>query len=163
MRRSPGIPAVAASLAVVAALLAASGCGGSDDTTPVACLGTTGSYLHALEAAPGDVRLDGEVPISGCLIENQKAGDLVAVGLTMLRATIVLNSTARQDPGGKHNLQLGYLIGAAQRGADSSEGIHAELIRRLSTAARYSPDNRPLPPAFRHAYREGFDAGHANG
>ena len=60
-------------------------------------------------------------------------------------------------------MQLGYLLGAAQRGADGTEGIHDELIRRLSAAARYSPDNRPLPAAFLRTYREGFDAGEAGG
>jgi hypothetical protein len=150
-------------LALLALAATASGCGGTDDTTPAACLGGAGAYVHALEAAPGDVRLGGEVPISGCLVENQKPGDLATVGTAMVRAAIALNATARQAPGGKTNLQLGYLVGAAQRGADSSEGIHAELIRRLSAAARYSPDNRPLPPAFTHVYREGFDAGHAQG
>ena len=66
----------------------------------------------------------------------------------MLTAATKLNAEARAEPGGAANLQLGYLLGAAQRGADGTEGIHAELIRRLSAAARYSPDNRPLPAAF---------------
>ncbi len=50
-----------------------------------------------------------------------------------------------------------------QRGADGTDGIHAELIRRLTAAARYSPDNRPLPATFLDAYQQGFDAGHARG
>jgi hypothetical protein len=37
------------------------------------------------------------------------------------------------------------------------------LIRRLTAAARYSPDNRPPPATFLEAYRRGFDAGHARG
>ena len=72
----------------------------------------------------------------------------------MLTATTKLNAEARAKPGGAANLQLGYLLGAARRGADGTEGIHAELIRRLSAAARYSPDNRPLPPAFSNAPTE---------
>ncbi|HXS46126.1 MAG TPA: hypothetical protein VN756_01535, partial [Solirubrobacterales bacterium] len=70
-----------------------------------------------------------------------------------------LNAEARAEPGGAANLELGYLLGAAQSGADGTDGIHAELIRRLSAAARYSPDNRPLSPRFLRTYREGFDAG----
>ena len=101
--------------------------------------------------------------ISECLPQNQKAGDLATVGLAMLRATTKLNATARAEPGGAANLQLGYLLGAAERGAEETEGIHDELIRRLTAAARYSPDNRPLPRSFHEAYRSGYSAGQKNG
>ena len=74
-----------------------------------------------------------------------------------------LDADARAKPGGGANLQLGYLLGAAQRGAGGTSGIHADLIRRLTAAARYSPDGAPLPPAFLRAYRQGFEAGEAHG
>lgn len=153
---------IAIALTVVAAL-AATGCGRTDDTTPVACLEGTGTYLRALGAAPGAVTLGGETPISDCLAENQKAGDLAAVGTAMLAAATKLNAEARAETGGDANLQLGYLLGAAQQGADRTSGIHSDLIRRLSAAARYSPDNGPLPPSFLRTYRAGFDAGKARG
>lgn len=152
---------IAISLSVVAVFVV--GCGSTDDSTPVACLEGTGAYLRALQAAPGAVTLAGETPISDCLAENQKAGDLASVGTTMLAAATKLNAEARAEPGGDANLQLGYLLGAGERGAEQTEGIHTDLIRRLSAAARYSPDNRPLPPTFLHTYREGFDAGEARG
>jgi hypothetical protein len=139
------------------------GCGSTDSSTPVACLEGDGTYLKALKVAPGEVKLAGETPISDCLAENQKAGDLAAVGTAMLAAATKLNAEARAEPGGDANLQLGYLLGAAERGAESTDGIHSDLIRRLSAAARYSPDNRPLSPAFLRAYREGFDASKARG
>lgn len=135
-------------------ILLATGCGVSDDSTPVACLERPGLYLTN---GRDDVR------ISDCLSENQSGGDLANVGAAMLAAATKLNAEARAEPGGAANLQLGYLLGAAQRSAESTEGIHAELIRRLSAAARYSPENRPLPPAFRRAYRRGFAAGMARG
>ena len=145
------------------AVLAAAGCGGTDDSTPVACLNGSGAYLRALEAAPGDVRLAGEVPVSDCLAENQQAGDLAAVGTAMLGAATALNSQARAEPGGDANLRLGYLIGAAQAGAEGTDGIHAELMRRLIAAATYSPGSQVLTKEFERAYREGFDAGLAEG
>ena len=74
-----------------------------------------------------------------------------------------LNAEARAEPGGDANLQLGYLLGAAERGAERTEGIHADLVRRLTVAARYAPAASPLPPAFLAAYRQGYDAGHARG
>ncbi len=156
MRRSLAI-------VVLAGGLAATGCGGPSDSTPVACLEGTHAYLTALEKAPGEVRLSGETPISDCLAQNQKGGDLATVGVAMVTAATKLDGEARARPGGAANVQLGYLLGAATRGAEDTEGIHADLLRRLVAAARYSPDNRPPSPAFRRAYRRGFDAGSARG
>jgi hypothetical protein len=150
-------------LPATAIALALAGCGGTDDSTPVACLEGDGVYIQALRRAPGAVQLRGGTPISACLAENQTGGDLATVGAGMIEAATKLNAEARDEPGGEAALQLGYLLGAAQRGAESSDGIHAELIRRLSVAARYSPDHRPLPAAFLRPYREGFDAGEAHG
>lgn len=153
----------ALSLALALSALAAAGCGGNDDSTPVACLEGSSAYLAALQDAPGAVRLDGETPISECVAENQSGGDLAAVGAAMLEATTELNAAARERPGGDANLQLGYLVGAAERGADGTEGIHADLIRRLIAAARYSPGDQPPPAVFLATYRDGFDAGRARG
>ncbi len=148
-------------LCALAVLLA--GCGEASDETPVACLDRAGAYLGALGDASGEVRLSGEVPISECLAENQKGGDLAAVGATMLEVATTLNAEAREDPGGSANLELGYLLGAAERGAEQSNGIHADLVRRLAVAARYSPGTAQLSPLFLRTYREGFDAGRARG
>lgn len=150
-------------LATLAGLVAVAGCGGPNDSTPVACLEGAPAYLRALDNAPGEVELAGKTPISVCLAQNQAAGDLATVGTAMLGAATKLNTEARAEPGGPANLQLGYLLGAVQHGADGTEGIHAELIRRLAAAARYSPDNRSLPPAFQRTYRHGYDAGHTRG
>ncbi len=150
-------------VAVAALALVGLGCGEPSDSTPVACLEGTGAYVKALGDAPGVVRLDGETLISECLAENQQAGDLATVGTALVATATRLNAEGRAEPGGGANLQLGYLLGAAEQGARGTNGIHAELIRRLSSAARYSPDNRPLPAAFLSTYREGFDAGEARG
>jgi hypothetical protein len=150
-------------IAFVAGLIVLGGCGGPDDSTPVACLEGAPAYLRALQDAPGEVELGGATPISDCLAQNQTGGDLATVGAAMLTATTKLNVQARAEPGGPANLQLGYLLGAVERGADGTEGIHAELIRRLSAAARYSPDNQPLTATFLDAYRRGFDAGRTGG
>ena len=141
-------------LAFVASLIAMGGCGGPGDSTPGACLEGPAFYFHHGR--------DG-VLISECLAENQTGGDLATVGEAMLTATTKLNAEARANPGGDANLRLGYLLGAAQRGAGGTAGIHAELIRRLSAAARYSPGDRPLPRAFYRAYRAGYSAGNEHG
>lgn len=152
----------AAAILLAVAALTALGCGERDEGTPVACLGGPDAYLAALDAAPEAVKLDGEVPISECLAENQPAGELAGVGAAMLDAVTQLNAAARERPGGAANLQLGYLLGAVQRGADRTQGIHTDLVRRLAVAARYHPEGRP-PAAFLDAYREGFDAGSDRG
>lgn len=147
----------------LSALVVLAGCGSTDGSTPVACLEGAGPYLRALEDTPGAVKLQGDTPISSCLTENQAGGALANVGTAMVAAATELNADARVRPGGAANVQLGYLVGAAQRGADGTQGIHAELLRRLAAAARYSPDNRPLPATFLDAYQRGFDAGHSRG
>jgi hypothetical protein len=156
---------VLVSIVLAAAGLACfgAGCGRQDDSTPVACLEGSRVYIDALAGAPGDVKLDGETPIGECLTENQQGGDLATVGLGLVEAATELNAEARAEPGGSAALELGYLIGAAQRGADRTEGIHADLLRRLSVAARYAPGRQPLSSAFLAAYRRGFDAGHSQG
>lgn len=148
--------------AALVGLLAA--CGSqNDDSTPVACLEGTGVYLKALRAAPGAVAVGDETPISECLAENQQAGNLATVGEAMVAAATKLNSEARAQPGGEAAVELGYLLGAAERGAERTEGIHADLIRRLTVAARFAPADDPLPAEFLDAYREGFDAGREGG
>lgn len=139
------------------------GCGSRDDSTPVVCLEGAGAYERALAAAPGEVRLEGETPISDCLAPNQTAGDLAQVGEALVEAATGLNAEARADAGADAAVELGYLLGAAQRGSEESEGIHSDLVRRLTVAARYAPGREPLPPTFYRAYRSGYAAGLSDG
>jgi len=155
--------ALLAALVLAVTALAAVGCGSQDDSTPVACLEGAAAYEQALREAPGEVLLGGDTPISECLAENQKAGDLARVGEAMLATATALSAQAREEDGGDAAVQLGYLIGAAERGAATSEGIHSDLVRRLTVAARYAPRGQPLSQQFLSAYRAGFDAGHSGG
>jgi hypothetical protein len=143
--------------------LAACGCGNQGDSTPVACLEGAAAYEKALRDAPGEVLLQGETPISDCLASNQQAGDLAQVGEAMVDAATSLNARAREEDGGEGAVRLGYLLGAAQRGAESSEGIHSDLVRRLTVAARYAPGRQPLSPQFLRSYEAGYAAGRREG
>lgn len=151
----------AVALAGLAAL--AAGCGGGEEETPVACLDGPAAYVAALGDAPGAVRLNGAVPISACLVEAQPGGELASVGGSMVTAAARLNGEAREDPGGAANLRLGYLVGAAAEGAEGTEGIHADLVRRLEAAALYSPEGRALGARFLSTYRRGVEAGRRRG
>jgi hypothetical protein len=154
---------VALAALTLACLIAIAGCGSQDETTPVACLEGPAAYEKALAAAPAEVLLGGETLISDCLVRNQQGGDLATVGEAMVTVATKLNAEARAEPGGAANLQLGYLLGAVQRGAEHGEGIHTDLVRRLTVAARYTPGTQPLPSKFLSTYREGFDAGRSSG
>jgi hypothetical protein len=154
---------VVLSCAAIAAL-AFAGCGDGAGETPIACLDGTGVYLGALGSAPAEVRLNQEVPISDCLAVNQPGGELATIGATMVSVATRLNREARAEPGGDAAVRLGYLLGAAERGAEETGGIHADLLRRLEAAADYSPDgSSPASAPFQAAYERGREAGLADG
>ncbi len=69
-------------------------------------------------------------------------------------AATTLNAEAREDPGGPAAVRLGYLIGAATEGADA---IHADLVRRLNSAANFSPEQLQ-PTEFQRDFGRGFAA-----
>ena len=144
-----------------AALALLSACGTEEPDTPGACLADSARYLKALERAPKPVTLADDVPISACLIENQPSGELAQVGAAMVEAATRLSAEA-----GRGNrpaaLRLGYLIGAAERGAGESAGIHTDLVRRLESAAQTGPADG-LTGAAGIAYRRGLEAGRETG
>ena len=149
---------------ILIVVLAFAGCGSADqDKTPVACRSGPSAFTGALRDAPRTVRLAGGTPISECIVPNQSAGDLANVGGTLVKVSTELNAEARAKPGGPENLQLGYLIGAVNRGAADTAGIHAELLRRLTVAASFSPGGGDLPTLFSRIYEKGYAAGKDHG
>lgn len=155
---SPGRIGAAIALAAALAALAAGCTSSEDEATPEACLVDANVYLSALQAAPGEVRLQGTA-ISACLIDAQEGGELARVGEPMVIAATQLNGEARENPSGPAAIELGYLIGAVSRGADS---IHTDLVRRLNSAANFSPDQNPTPE-FQRDFGRGFAAGQESG
>jgi hypothetical protein len=159
MRVSVAIATVALGAMVVA------GCGSDDPpATPTACLAEPGAYVEALTLAPADVRLEGGTPISGCLVDEQAPGALASVGESMLGAANQLNAQVRRDGDIDTALSLGYLVGAVDRGAAGTGGIHQDLRLRISAAARFQPkDEKPFGAAFERSYNEGYAAGREAG
>ena len=152
-------------LIILAGVLAAlSGCGSDTPTTPSACLGSASSYLKALGAAPGEVRLAGTTPISDCLVKDQASGALQTVGKSVIDTATELNRRVRGGAGEEATVELGYLVGAVQQGAGETAGIHTDLIRRLDAAARFVPRGEPaFDAAFERAFGRGYAAGQAGG
>ena len=108
-----GVTAPRLALVALACLAALGGCSNSeDDEAPAACLGGSESYVAALRSAPNEVRLQGETPISECLVPDQDGGELAQVGKEMIDAATELNAAVQTDPTGPEALQLGYLVGA---------------------------------------------------
>jgi hypothetical protein len=152
-------------IAVVAPVAVLAGCGSSKaPSTPTACLAPARAYTEALAAAPGEVRLGGKTPISGCLVEEQEAGPLSQVGAAMVTAATELNRRALAGASDQPAIELGYLVGAATEGASTTGGIHHDLVLRLESAARYPGKGQDaLPAGFDDAYEQGFAAGRSTG
>jgi len=123
-------------IALACGLLVAA-CGETETDTPVGCFVPADSFASSLRQAPGEVLLDAEVPISGCLVPGQKEADLVEFGQTAIKvATRTSADISAPGPDGiKAAIDAGYLVGAIEKGAEDSEGIHTTLVDRITAAA----------------------------
>jgi len=141
----------AISLAAAVAL----GCGSSGRAVPTGCTEGDEALLRALRSAPAQVRVGGG-RLSDCLSEEADGDQLQLVGTSFVEAASRLAARARREPEGQAALELGYLVAAAHRGGDRTQGVHGELLRRLdqelttvNTRAR----------AYRRGHRAGRRAG----
>ena len=145
-------------LAVILALPLA-GCGSSEpDALPLACSAEPASIVRALQRAPAAVTLSDGTPLSRCVrIAAQRDGDLQALGVTLTRAADELRPVARTDASAA--LRLGYLVGAARRGAAQTPGLATQLARRLEQVATLGAGTE----APRRELRRGIGLGEAGG
>ncbi len=59
---------------------------------------------------------------------------------------------------------LGYLVGAVARGAESTGGIHQDLVLRINSAARYAGEGGDaLGAEFERSFGQGYSAAQAGG
>jgi hypothetical protein len=150
-----------AAATALASLALLAGCGSEEPDTPGPCLADADAYLAALERAPDPVTLAGDVAISDCLIDSQPSGELAQVGTATVEGATRLSARAQQGDGSAA-IQLGYLVGAVQRGAAETGGIHTDLVRRLESAAQTGPAGG-LTGAADVVYRRGLAAGNRTG
>ena len=139
-----------------AALAALGGCREDDPVLAPACREGPEPVLTALRAAPREVRLDGDIPLSECLANAEDGGQLADVGTGYVTAAQRLADRAEADPGGREAVQLGYLVGAVRRGSRPDQGPAYELVRRVEGEATRA-DRRSA--TFRRGLRAGRDAG----
>jgi hypothetical protein len=147
-------------LCLLAAVPAAAlGCG-SDDPLPVAasCTGEPATIVRALDAAPGAVTLGDGARLSACIDRARSDADLQNVGVAFSRAAEDLEAPALAGDE-RAALELGYLVGAARRGAARSSGIAAELVHRLERSA----DLAGAPRGALDAVQRGLEAGARRG
>jgi hypothetical protein len=154
MRRRP------ASTALVLLLALASGCGADAPAGPdAACTSSPDVIERALGRAPSPVTLDGGARLSDCVALARSDAQLQNAGAVLTRTADELAARA-QTGDAKAALALGYLVGAARRGAARTAGLQAQLQRRVEGAAAFVGVGGPAVSA---ALRRGLRAGEATG
>jgi hypothetical protein len=113
-------------------------------------------YEKALRAAPRDVRLPGGVLISDCLRLVRNDGELQNLGAVVHTLAETLAGRVREGGDVAAARELGYLSAAVDSGAQRSNGISAELARRVSVTGT---GLREVSPAVARALTEGQAAG----
>ena len=96
--------------------------------------------------------------LSQCVANARSDSDLQNAGTILTRAADHLSAAARAGDADAA-LRLGYLVGAARRGAAHTAGIHAELQRHIERAAAVLDDaGAPIAAALaRRPARRGGD------
>jgi hypothetical protein len=141
-------------IALVCATALVAGCGGDKaQPLPAACKEGSQAIVNALAKAPAAVRMRG-TPISDCFTRDASGDDVQIVGGFLLAAAQELGDRARAGDE-QAALRLGYLVGAARRGAKRN-GLGAEIVRRLEAETT-------VGTAREAAYDRGLRAGSASG
>jgi hypothetical protein len=142
---------------VLALLLACTlgGCGGRTPPAQACIQAQPADVLQALRRAPGQVALTDGTRLSQCVRRTVDDSRLQTLGATLTRAADELARRMRASDAAA--LQLGFLIGAVDRGADQAAGLQGELANRIAGAA--GPDGGPR----RALLLRGRAAGHRHG
>jgi hypothetical protein len=135
----------------------ATGCSSTTAPPSPTCSESPQAVEAALTRAPGAVRLRDGTRLSQCISHAVDEGPLQNVGATFVAAASDLAARARTDRVAA--LRLGYLVGATQRGAATTNGVALELARRLERAGALSG----APAASLAAEQVGLAAGQRRG
>jgi hypothetical protein len=121
------------------ALLALPGCGGRTPPAEACIQAQPADVLQALKGAPDHVALADGTPISQCVRRTIDDGRLQALGAALTTAADTLAQRMRTSDAAA--FQLGFLIGATNRGAAQAAGLQGDLANRITGAA--PPDGGP--------------------
>src|SRR5829696_4346788 len=114
---------LAAPLALPLAALAAA-CGAPDEPAPhPACTASPQAIVHALGRAPRPVTLGDGARLSECVSRSRNDAELQETGRVLTRVADDLALRAQDGDLGAATA-LGYLVGAARRGAAHTAGVH---------------------------------------
>jgi hypothetical protein len=150
------MPRLVARLSVVIAL-GGLACADRERPLPTACAEGERAVAVALRAAPGPVALRDGTRLSACVARARADAEIQTVGSIYTRVADHLAARVRSSDIAA--LRLGYLIGAARRGARYTSGIHEELVRRLQQSVGLEG---PVP-SRRPSFYRGVAAGARNG
>jgi hypothetical protein len=144
-------------LAALSTILIFAGCG-REGPPPQACLqARTAEVQQALRGAPGHATLSDGTLLSTCIDRAENDAELQNLGIAFVAVADELTASSAHD--GDAAFQLGFLIGAAQRGAGPTGGTQAELVQRLQQAIAFQAD----APAVRAEVLRGMAAGRRSG
>lgn len=136
---------LAAALVPLAAC-ATAGCGPGPTPLADGCTGDGRSVDRALVAAPRRVALPDGTALSRCIADGTDDAEMQEVGITFHRtAERLYDRLDRGDRGAA--VELGYLVGATRRGAARTNGVMAELVRRIELVAGRALDRAPAARA----------------
>jgi hypothetical protein len=117
----------------VLGLLAVSGCGGRTPPAQACMEAQPADVLQALTHAPRDVALVDGTSLSQCVRRTIDDSRLQALGVTLTAAADELAQRMRTSDAAA--FQLGFLIGAVDRGSAQAAGLQEELANRIAGAA----------------------------
>ncbi|WP_041731165.1 hypothetical protein [Conexibacter woesei] len=135
MRRLALVRARPAALAALAALTLLAACGG-EERLPQACItARAADVLKVLEQAPERATLADGTPLSACIDRAEDDAQLQTLGITFVAVADHLAARVERSP--RAAFQLGFLMGAAERGAGPTGGTQAELVQRLEQTVSF--------------------------
>jgi hypothetical protein len=113
--------------------------------------------LGVLRAAPGTVAFDDRTLISTCVKRSTDTGQVQTLGFTYVAtAESLVKRMAHSDAAA---LELGFLVGAVRRGANQTNGLQLELVRRLDQVAGVGGPAGARGTAYRRGTAAGEDHG----
>jgi hypothetical protein len=121
----------------------ANGCGSGATPISPGCTENETPIVTALKQAPGTVTLADGFRLSQCISDGTDEAELQNVGITFHRVAEDLRVRARDGNDRAAAIQLGYLIGATRRGAKQTNGVMAELQRRVELVGGRLQDEAP--------------------